>query len=367
MLTLRCWQNGGGDLKQRKKGLWRRVVWAIHHNSRAWNDIPVKVSVAGPWKNMYSIWQPFLVANIDLKSAFSVAVGDGKNTCFWLDSWVESIPLYLKFPELFNEEAVKDCLVQDRWSSSDLGLGSAGTRSELGPTAANQLQQLQLSLSNRVGYVGADCWKWRYDDSGVFNVADIKCILSSINRTRPINVFEWNNWVPKKVGIVAWRAEMEKLPTKCALASRNVPVLNQMCVLCGDYAETCDHIFVSCCFAQLIWQILAGWCRIPPIFAFGIKDLLTLHASSSGSRSKRKVIHAVILVAFWSIWKSRNDAIFRQVVPNVTRSIDEIKSLAYLWVKNRSKVVALTWEDWNRFNLDLTWEDWNRFNLDAML
>ncbi|KAJ0535080.1 putative RNA-directed DNA polymerase [Helianthus annuus] len=340
--------------KTEKKSLWRRVVWSIHHNSRAWKDIPVKVSVAGPWKNMYSIWQPLLSANIDLKSAFSAVVGDGKNTCFWLDSWAESTPFYLMFPELFHEETVKDCLVQDRWAAGTSGpvFNWAWARPVLDSIAASQLQLLQQVLSVRVGSVGADRWIWKHDGSGVFNVASVKSILSSVNRTRPSNVFEWNNWVPKKVSIVAWRAEMERLPTRCALAVRNVPVSSQMCVICGDYAESSDHIFVSCSFAQMIWQILANWCGIPPIYAFGIKDLLSLHSSSSGSRRKRKVIHAVILVAFWSIWKSRNDAVFRQEVPNVSKSMEEIKSLAFLWVKNRSKVGALSWEDWCRFKLD---------------
>ncbi|XP_022020337.1 uncharacterized protein LOC110920432 [Helianthus annuus] len=143
---------------------------------------------------------------------------------------------------------------------------------------------------------------------------------------------------------------MERLPTKCALARRNVPVPNLMCVLCGDYEESCDHLFVSCHFAQSAWQNLADWCRIPPIIAFGMKDLLTIHGSNPGSRRK-KVIHVVILVAFWSIWKIRNDVVYRHAVPNFTRTLDEIKPMAYLWIKNQSKVAALTWEDWSRFNL----------------
>ncbi|XP_022027114.1 uncharacterized protein LOC110928407 [Helianthus annuus] len=143
---------------------------------------------------------------------------------------------------------------------------------------------------------------------------------------------------------------MERLPTMAALARRNVPVPNQMCVLCGDYAETCDHIFVSCHFAQSIWQNLAIWCRMPPIIAFGIKDLLTLHGPRSSSRES-KAIHAVILVTFWSIWKVRNEVVFNQAVPNVVKSLDEIKSMAYLWVKSRSKMASLSWENWSRFNL----------------
>ncbi|XP_022003660.1 uncharacterized protein LOC110901119 [Helianthus annuus] len=143
---------------------------------------------------------------------------------------------------------------------------------------------------------------------------------------------------------------MERLPTKCALAIRNISVQNKLCVLCGDYAETSEHIFVACQFAQMIWQNIADWCKVPPIFAFELNDVLTLHETCSGSSTKKKVIHAVILVTIWSLWKLRNESVFRHSLPHTTKILDEIKAMAYLWVKNRAKTVSLTWEDWSRFN-----------------
>ncbi|MFS7949501.1 putative reverse transcriptase zinc-binding domain-containing protein [Helianthus anomalus] len=142
---------------------------------------------------------------------------------------------------------------------------------------------------------------------------------------------------------------MERLPTKQALSARNVQIHDQLCVFCGEYVETSEHIFISCHFAQATWLNLATWWGIPPIIAFGLKDLLTIHGSSSGSEKKWKAIHAVVLVAIWNIWKSRNDALFRQLTPNWVKMLDEIKAMAYLWIKSRSKVTSLTWEDWSRF------------------
>ncbi|KAF5790976.1 putative RNA-directed DNA polymerase [Helianthus annuus] len=338
--------------KTEKEGLWRRVIWAIHHNTRSWNDISVKVSVAGPWKQIYSIRQPLLLANIDLSRAFSAVVGNGRNTFFWLDSWLVSDPLYLLFSELFKVEMFKTCLVADRWVTSSSGheFNWAWASPELGTVAANQLHQLMSMINGRMVSMGPDLWKWNPEGNGCFSVASIKKSLSSVGRVISDRVFEWNNWVPKKVGIVAWRAEMERLPTRSALARRNVPVPNQLCVLCGEYEETCDHIFVSCHFAQSVWQNIAVWCKIPPIIAFGINDLLSLHVSIPGSK-RRKAVHAIVMVAIWSIWKIRNDVVFRQVSPIFTKALDEIKSMAYLWIKNRSKVVTLSWEDWSRFNL----------------
>ncbi|KAJ0925693.1 putative reverse transcriptase zinc-binding domain-containing protein [Helianthus annuus] len=72
----------------------------------------------------------------------------------------------------------------------------------------------------------------------------------------PNYVVQWNHWVARKVGIVAWGAEGERLPTMAALARRGIPVTSLACVLCGEIDETCEHLFMSCQFAQTVWQII---------------------------------------------------------------------------------------------------------------
>ncbi|XP_021980533.1 uncharacterized protein LOC110876677 [Helianthus annuus] len=340
--------------KTEKNGLWRRVIWAIHHNPRAWNDIPVKSSVAGPWKSVCSIRHIMLNANIDLNMASSAVLSNGRNIQFWLDSWASQIPFYLMFPDLFKVETNKTCLVADRLSTGEDGqsFNWAWQRPDLNGAEESQLQ-LMLGIIGPMGLsLGRDKWSWKFDKDGQFSVASIKKALGVHNRHRPDSVFLWNNWVPKKVSIVAWRADLNRLPTKAALLLRNIQVQDQMCVLCGEHEESSEHLFVSCHFAQTVWLNIAGWCMIPPIIAFSIKDLLSLHefVVSAGFSRKRKALHAVILVAFWCIWKQRNEVIFRQVAPNCTKLLDEIKSMAYLWVKNRSKMVSITWEEWSRFS-----------------
>ncbi|XP_022040014.1 uncharacterized protein LOC110942548 [Helianthus annuus] len=223
-------------------------------------------------------------------------------------------------------------------------------RAVLDASEYHQLQQMKDLIESLAVNIGTGKWSWKYDVNGSFTVAGIKKILSSVNRDNPVRAFEWNNWVPKKVAIVAWRAEMERLPTKCALVALNVPVQGQDCVFCGEYAETSENLFVAFHFAQSIWLNIAEWCNIQPVIAFGIKDLLSLHEVSSGSSKKRKAVHAIVLVALWCIWKLRNEIVFRQGVPNYTNTLDDIKSMAYLWIKNRSKMGMLTWEDWGRFS-----------------
>ncbi|KAJ0477029.1 putative RNA-directed DNA polymerase [Helianthus annuus] len=337
--------------KTEKDALWRQVVWAIHHRPRAWSEFPGKVSIAGPWKNILSIWQPLSLVGVDMKQDISATVRNGKSISFWLDRWADPSPLYLKFPDIFKIESDKNCSVADRLGSGQAGpaLNWAWIRSDLSGVEAEQLHQLTGLLNGYVLESGPDRWAWKYETSGFFSVSSIKSWLGSFNRSVPQHIFKWNSWVPKKVAIVAWRGEMERLPTRQALSARNVPVLDQRCVMCGEYIETCEHLFVSCQFAQIIWQNVADWCKIPPIYAFGLKDLLVLHESVSGSRMKRKALHAVVLVSIWCLWKARNELVFRQTNPNTIKLLEEIKAMAFLWVKNRAKLEAFSWEAWSRF------------------
>ncbi|XP_022041081.1 uncharacterized protein LOC110943654 [Helianthus annuus] len=129
--------------KTEKNGLWRRVIWAIHHNSRGWKDIPIKVSVAGPWKSIASIRNLLLTADIDLNVASRAVLANCKNISFWLDCWADSEPFYLMFPDLFKAALYKDCLVHDcmKLNGSRLDFNWAWKSTSLGNSESNQLQQ----------------------------------------------------------------------------------------------------------------------------------------------------------------------------------------------------------------------------------
>ncbi|KAK1411374.1 hypothetical protein QVD17_37922 [Tagetes erecta] len=52
----------------------------------------------------------------------------------------------------------------------------------------------------------------------------------------------WNNWVPIKVNIFGWLAEMERIATGTALSQRGISLDTTCCPLCGDYEETATHL-----------------------------------------------------------------------------------------------------------------------------
>ncbi|MFS8018578.1 putative reverse transcriptase zinc-binding domain-containing protein [Helianthus anomalus] len=300
--------------KIEKDGLWRNLIWAIHHNNRSWTAIPAKVSMSGPWKQIMSIHDPLARRGIDLKKTMKTVMVNGSDTSFWLDGWMGEIPLNLRYPRLFSLERSKMCNVADRINPNVSGprILWDWVRPISNDQENHELQDISALLSAISVSSGLD-----------------RLFLSSFNRSRPNRVFMWNNWTPKKVGIVAWRAEKIRLPTKEALARRRINIPNLSCILCGEYVESSDHLFVACHFAQTIWQNIASWCKIPPIVAFDIRALLDLHGFIQGSRKRKKALHAIVLIVIWCIWKTRNEAMFNNAQPHIVKVLEEVKSLGF--------------------------------------
>ncbi|KAK1433700.1 hypothetical protein QVD17_10615 [Tagetes erecta] len=86
------------------------------------------------------------------------------------------------------------------------------------------------------------------------------------------------------------------------------------CPLCGMAPETANHLFCECEWTDNIWCFVYQWCKIPPILAVTIRDLLSWHLSIPiDCQRKRKVIQGIIMTSCWCIWKARNEKVFNNI------------------------------------------------------
>ncbi|KAJ0587441.1 hypothetical protein HanIR_Chr04g0163231 [Helianthus annuus] len=100
--------------KVEHNALWRNVVWLLHYNTRGWSGIPAKITISGPWTNIFKVANEFTHVGIDLKAMFRSKLGDGRSVQFWQDVWVGQNSLASRFPDLYNLESRKWCTVADR-------------------------------------------------------------------------------------------------------------------------------------------------------------------------------------------------------------------------------------------------------------
>ncbi|XP_076896664.1 uncharacterized protein LOC143549701 [Bidens hawaiensis] len=109
------------------------------------------------------------------------------------------------------------------------------------------------------------------------------------------------------------------------------------CPICDRDEESADHILFLCEEAQAVWCLISQWCKVPPIYAFSVQDLVELHRYMSVPKVKAKAFHAICLITMWCLWKKQNDMVHNGAPVHVQGLYEEIKSLSYLWIKHRSK------------------------------
>ncbi|KAJ0786220.1 putative reverse transcriptase zinc-binding domain-containing protein [Helianthus annuus] len=85
-----------------------------------------------------------------------------------------------------------------------------------------------------------------------------------------------------QVNFLGRRLFLRRLPTRVVLQRREIAVQDVRCPLCGDLDETADHVFISCRFAQIVWQFMADWCRLHSFILFDRLNLFNYHSFANG-------------------------------------------------------------------------------------
>ncbi|KAF5783147.1 hypothetical protein HanRHA438_Chr11g0517121 [Helianthus annuus] len=99
-----------------------------------------------------------------------------------------------------------------------------------------------------------------------------------------------------------------------ALANRGIPIQNSLCTLCGVLDESADHVLVRCMFAHMVRQRLFWRMKVPTGRKFdSVGELLQSVNGLGLSSHKRKVIHAVYLLALWRVlfWRNQRTEVHR--------------------------------------------------------
>ncbi|PNX74295.1 cysteine-rich receptor-like protein kinase, partial [Trifolium pratense] len=148
-------------------------------------------------------------------------VGDGSDTLFWIDPWLDGISLRERFGRLFELTTTKSRSVVKMFA---LGWGAYGGRGSGG------------------GICG--CGRRRCWGSVSLYFLTFLCrirLLTGGNGALTLTQ------VPLKVSIFAWRLLRDRLPTRANLITRGVlsPTVATCVFGCGA-AESAHHLFLSC-------------------------------------------------------------------------------------------------------------------------
>jgi hypothetical protein len=176
-------------------------------------------------------------------------VGDGSNSLFWKDRWLNGRGIKGIAPAVFdlvpkrirNKRKVSEALQNSRWIADFRGDLTLLVLVEYFDPF-QELQQIDLQLGMPDGHI------WKLSSSGQFSSKSAYTAM-----TQGAISFEpaervWKTWSPSKCKFFIWLVEHDRCWIADKLAKRGLDFAP-----CVISSPTINHLLVSCIFARQVW------------------------------------------------------------------------------------------------------------------
>jgi hypothetical protein len=203
----------------------------------------------------------------------------------------------------------------------------------------NKMQTILSSIT--LDPLKSDVWEPIWKD-GVYT-ANLYYKHCYINVTSSkIYTWIWKCRVLLRIKVFTWLLVSDRLNTRDMLRRRLWNVTNDYkCVLC-PYHVTKDwiHLFFDCNFSRRIWTYLqVDWEQADNI------ETMSIRARAAFSKP---FFTEIVILAYWHIWKIRNDFIFQHVRPSFRAWVNKFKhevTLHALRIKDKHSESFKSWID----------------------
>ncbi|GKA32124.1 RNA-directed DNA polymerase, eukaryota [Tanacetum coccineum] len=142
-----------------------------------------------------------------------------------------------------------------------------------------------------------------------------------------------------QVNIFSWRARRDRLPTRVNLSRRGVLLDSHMCPLCNAAMEDVQHVFFRCDVARVVFRKICRWWDLDWQEICSFSDWDAWFLSFRLSFRLKFILEGVFYVAWWRIWRLRNQLVFDASSPNCSTIFDDIVSWSFLWCSSRCNKV----------------------------
>ncbi|GJZ81422.1 RNA-directed DNA polymerase, eukaryota [Tanacetum coccineum] len=238
-----------------------------------------------------------------------------------------------RFPRIFALETVKEISVADKMEASSLcasfrRLIRDGVERQQWMDILHVIDSVTLSSSS-------DRWSCDLNGEGTFHVKDIRLVLDDIYLPALSVETRWVRYVPIKVNVFAWRARLDRLPTRLNLSKRGILTNSIACPICDSAQEDVHYLFFGCTMAKDLSSLICRWWNLPWTTMVSFSDWDAWFLLTRLSSKLKSLLEGVFLTAWWSIWSFRNRLLFDDVPPRRSRIFDDIVSCSFNWCTNR--------------------------------
>lgn len=223
-------------------------------------------------------------------------------------------------------------------------------RRNFGPWERMEWDELLQSLSGVQLTTEYDTVRWMLEPSGRYTTRSLYRHLLNPGAVYTPMTEMWEAKIPLKVKIFMWLLNKDRIQAAEQLKRKNWKGSDK-CKMCG-HLEKPSHIMFECVVARWLWATLReylGW-RNP---VTNISDV-NLMLFWNGRTKDSSLLAIIIAAACWSIWLTRNDYVFRDVI------ITNPDALIYRMISMMRKWSVLSNGDARRRILEAATEIMNR-------
>ncbi|GJT41527.1 RNA-directed DNA polymerase, eukaryota [Tanacetum coccineum] len=319
--------------------LWCKVIQAIY-GSKFDLHVTDQPSI---WCSILREVKSLKDSGFDFSSHCKKRIGDGSCTSFWYDIWLADAPLCVQFPRLFALELDKEIVVANKMGASSV---SASFRRDVRDGAERQQWDDLSSIMNSVVLSSSkDRWTCDLSGDGEFKVKVIRNFIDDLFLPSSDVATRWVKFIPIKVNVFSWRARRDRLPTRVNLSRRGVLLDSHLCPLCNAAMEDVQHVFFRCDVARVVLRKICRWWDLDWQEICSFSDWDAWFLSFRLSSRLKSILEGVFYVAWWRIWRLRNQLVFDASPPNRSTIFDDIVSWSFLWCSSRCNRV-FSWEYW---------------------
>lgn len=277
--------------------MWIRLIWQKYLPNSHFSYAESKPYHSPFWKSILA-QKSFMLENS------CIQIGNGQNTSFWYDKWMEPGPIVQQVnkdpPRLCDYARVSTFIQNGHWNLHPVV-------EWIPKLIIDHIHKCPLLFDPAL----EDGYRWILDKKGSSSIA------SCYNTLMPPVEYECNIWkkvwklkIPSKMRFHLWRMCHEALPIASCLALISHTV-DRKCCICLNPMESHMHVFRVCPLAGATWAKFLNSTNGPFLhFFFNLDkhDWIIFNLSTNVHR------HRVgkFAVISWHIWQYRITCVFRQ-------------------------------------------------------
>nr|GEY71858.1 RNA-directed DNA polymerase, eukaryota [Tanacetum cinerariifolium] len=179
------------------------------------------------------------------------------------------------------------------------------------------LREMQVLISKGFDFVSHYRWICDLNGDGVFRVKEVRTILDDIFLNSAADATRWVKYIPIKINVFAWRARLDRLPTRSNLVRRGVVLDSSLCPLCGLVLEDVHHVLFRFDTAKLVFRRICRWWDLDWHDLLSFSDWNAWFSAIRLPSRIKLILDGVFYVAWWHLWVYRNQSILQRLFQDV--------------------------------------------------